>query len=83
MIVTNEDPYDEDPEEIINEVVGEHNFLKILDRREAIKKALTLAGDGDVVVVTGKGAEPWIVAENGRKIAWDDRAVVREELKSL
>ncbi|OGY58190.1 MAG: hypothetical protein A3D47_00235 [Candidatus Colwellbacteria bacterium RIFCSPHIGHO2_02_FULL_43_15] len=83
VIVTNEDPYDEDPEEIINEVVGEHNFLKILDRREAIKKALTLAGDGDVVVVTGKGAEPWIVAENGRKIAWDDRAVVREELKSL
>lgn len=83
VIVTNEDPYDEDPEAIINEVVGDHNFLKVLDRREAIKKALTLAKSGDVVVITGKGAEPWIVTKNGQKIAWDDRAVVREELKSL
>ena len=83
VIVTNEDPYDEEPEEIINQVIGRHDFLKILDRREAIRKALELANKGDVVVVTGKGAEPWIVAKNGQKIAWDDRAVVREELKGL
>jgi len=83
VIVTNEDPYDEDPMEIINQVVGYHDFTKILDRGVAIKEALRSAKRGDVVVVTGKGAEPWIVGPNGEKIAWDDRVVVREGLQGL
>jgi UDP-N-acetylmuramoyl-L-alanyl-D-glutamate--2,6-diaminopimelate ligase len=69
--------------EIINQVVGKHNFTKILDRREAIKEALRSAESGDVVVITGKGAEPWIVGPRGEKTAWDDRAVVREESRGL
>jgi UDP-N-acetylmuramoyl-L-alanyl-D-glutamate--2,6-diaminopimelate ligase len=83
VIVTNEDPYDEDPMEIINQVSGAHNFSKILDRREAIKEALKLARKDDVVVITGKGAEPWIVGPKGEKTAWDDRVVVREGLRGL
>ncbi|MFA5086443.1 MAG: UDP-N-acetylmuramoyl-L-alanyl-D-glutamate--2,6-diaminopimelate ligase [Candidatus Paceibacterota bacterium] len=87
IIVTNEDPYDEKPEDIIDAVsVGVKNkdkLLKISDRREAIRKALSSAGEGDVVVITGKGCEPWICWEDGRKEAWDDRRIVREELGKI
>ncbi|MBI2021015.1 hypothetical protein HYS99_00690 [Candidatus Giovannonibacteria bacterium] len=83
VIVTNEDPYDEDPQAIINEIAGQHTFLKILDRRDAIREALKLAEEGDTVVITGKGAEPWIMGPNGTKIKWDDREVVREELEKI
>lgn len=81
VIVTNEDPYDEDPAAIIDQVasgVGDR-VHKILDRREAIKKSLELAEQGDTVVITGKGCELWIAQAHGKKIPWDDRRVVREE----
>lgn len=84
IFVTDEDPYDEDPMEIINAVVGNHeNFVKILDRREAIREALKAAKEGDTVIITGKGAEPWLMGKNGTKIPWDDRRVVREELEKI
>lgn len=87
IIITNEDPYDENPQAIIDEVgVGVKNknkLLKILDRRQAIRQALLLATPGDVVIVTGKGCEPWICWEDGRKESWDDREVIKEELKKL
>jgi len=84
VIVTNEDPYDEDPWQIIEQVASgaKRKARKILDRREAIREALKLAKEGDVVVITGKGAEPSIV-EKGKKIPWDDRKVVREEFEKL
>ena len=85
VIVTNEDPYDENPIEIIDQVadgVG-NKAKKILDRKEAIKKSLESAESGDVVIITGKGCEPWIVEAHGKKIPWDDREVVREEFKNL
>ena len=56
--------------------------FRTLDRREAIKKSMETAKPGDVVVITGKGAEPWMVTKEG-KIPWDDREVVREEMKKL
>lgn len=84
VFITNEDPYDEDPMEIINQVGGEHkDFEKILDRREAIRAALKEARSGETVVITGKGAEPWIMGPCGTKIPWDDRKVVIEELSKL
>ena len=55
------------------------NLFVIEDRREGIKKALSLAGQNDVVLITGKGAEQSIVI-GGRHYPWDDRVVVREEL---
>lgn len=84
IIVTNEDPYDEEPMEIIKQVAegaGER-AKKILDRREAIKEALKLARDGDIVIITGKGSEPSIVVKD-KEIPWDDRKVVREEFEKL
>jgi len=59
------------------------NFYEILDRREAIRKSLALAKPGDVVIITGKGCEPWICVAGGKKIPWDDREVVKEEFKKL
>lgn len=85
VIVTNEDPYDEDPVEIIEQVAQGAGRVakKILDRREAIRESLKLAKPGDVVVITGKGSEPWIVEARGKKIPWDDRQVVREEFMKI
>ncbi|MBU1778280.1 UDP-N-acetylmuramyl-tripeptide synthetase [Patescibacteria group bacterium] len=89
VIITNEDPYDEDPQIIIDQVaVGTEyagkeinkNLFKILDRRQAIKKALALAQKNDIVLITGKGCEQAICVANGEKIKWDDREVAREEL---
>ena len=85
VIITNEDPYDENPTEIINQIaegVGS-KAKKILDRREAIREALKSAQPGDTVVITGKGCEPSICVAKGKKIPWDDRQVVREELQRL
>jgi UDP-N-acetylmuramoyl-L-alanyl-D-glutamate--2,6-diaminopimelate ligase len=84
VIVTNEDPYDEDPMEIIEQVAKGTNgkVKKILNRREAIREALRSAGTGDVVIITGKGCEPWIIEKN-KKIPWDDRKVTREEMAKI
>jgi len=85
VIITNEDPYDENPMEIINQVakgVG-GKAQKILDRRKAIKESLKQARKQDLVIITGKGCEPWICMEKGRKIPWDDRKVVKEEFKKI
>lgn len=86
IIITNEDPYDEDPMKIINEVasgVTVHTPIKILNRREAIRKAITIANQGDVVIITGKGTDPYIMGPHGVKEDWDDACVVREELKKI
>ncbi len=88
VIITNEDPYDEDPKAIIEDVfAGTMSFpsvevYKIEDRRQAIKQAVRIAEVGDIVVITGKGSEQAIVTKNG-KIPWDDRTVVRECLEEL
>lgn len=86
-IVTNEDPYDDDPRLIIEQVaagaleVGKkegETLFKIEDRREAIAKAIETAAPGDVVLLTGKGAEQAIVGRGGKMTPWDEREVARE-----
>lgn len=89
VILTNEDPYYEDAEKIIDEVEkgierkreGE-NFYRIFDRREAIHKALSLAETGDIVLITGKGAEE-TMAIGAKRIPWKERQVIEEELAKL
>ena len=83
VIITNEDPYDEGPMEIIEQIAAGagDRARKILDRREAIRQALRLARPGDMVVITGKGCEPWLCLAKGKKIPWDDRQVAREEFQ--
>ena len=68
--------------DIINEVykTAGQNAEKILDRKEAIKRAVKSAGQDDTVIITGKGSEPWMCVKNGKKIPWDDRQIARDVL---
>lgn len=83
IIITNEDPYDENPMDIINKVAetAGSGAKKILDRKDAIDNAIKSAKQGDVVVITGKGSEPWMCLGNGKKIPWDDRQIARDALQ--
>ncbi len=86
IILTNEDPYDEDPQKIMEEMAGgikNHRPKIILDRREAIAAALRSAAAGSVVLITGKGTDPYIMEANGKKTPWNDATVVREVLGEL
>ncbi|MFH1841175.1 MAG: UDP-N-acetylmuramoyl-L-alanyl-D-glutamate--2,6-diaminopimelate ligase [Candidatus Nealsonbacteria bacterium] len=86
IILTDEDPYDEDPSQIISQVesgIKEKPVIKILNRREAIKKALSLAEPGEAVVITGKGSEPWMCVAGGKKIPWNERKTVLEEYEKV
>lgn len=90
VIVTNEDPYDDDPVEIIRQVadgaeaagkVPNKNLFTILERKEAIEKAMSLAQDHDLVVMTGKGCETWMCVANGKKLPWDEVSTAREAIR--
>ena len=80
VIVTSDNPRSEDPEAIIAEVAGDHDVLRITDRREAIAHAIAMAGRNDVVVVAGKGHEQGQELAGGVKLPFDDATVAREEL---
>jgi UDP-N-acetylmuramoyl-L-alanyl-D-glutamate--2,6-diaminopimelate ligase len=85
IILTDEDPYDEDPEKIIREIAGgivHKKYEKELDRRKAIRKAVEHASAGAVVLITGKGTDPYIMGAKGSKIPWSDADVAREEIKA-
>jgi UDP-N-acetylmuramyl-tripeptide synthetase len=88
VIVTNEDPYSEDPEKIMDQVLsGIRNkkagkdLFRIYDRSEAIERAIKMAAMGDMVIITGKGAEQFMVVGD-KKIPWDDRVIARNALKA-
>ncbi|PIR41868.1 MAG: hypothetical protein COV30_01610 [Candidatus Yanofskybacteria bacterium CG10_big_fil_rev_8_21_14_0_10_37_15] len=92
IILTNEDPYDENPNSILNEIESGFSqisnsgskiikYEKILDRKEAIKKALTKAKEGDIVIITGKGSEISMALAGGKKIPWSDQEIIRDLLK--
>ncbi|MFA4831346.1 MAG: UDP-N-acetylmuramyl-tripeptide synthetase [Patescibacteria group bacterium] len=92
VIITNEDPYDDDPRKLIKQVsVGVEkagkkpgkDLFEILDRKEAIAKAIELAQTGDLVLITGKGSEQKLCVSGGRMIDWDDREAAREALQRL
>ncbi len=89
IILTNEDPYYEDPEQILDEIEKgisgkkkDLSLFRILDRREAIRKALSLLRPGDTLLLTGKGAEETL-AIGEERLPWNDRSVIEEELRKL
>lgn len=86
IILTNEDPYDEDPEKIVNEmksVIKNKPCTTVMDRREAIAKAFSIARLGNVVLISGKGTDPYIMGPNGTKQEWSDQEVAAEELRKI
>jgi UDP-N-acetylmuramoyl-L-alanyl-D-glutamate--2,6-diaminopimelate ligase len=85
-ILANEDPYDEDPQKIVDEIATGFSRLRphiILERRRAIREALREAREGDAVLITGKGTDPYIMGARGSKLEWSDKKVVEEELSKL
>lgn len=81
IILTNEDSYNEEPEDIIEEIAqGCPKAQKIVDREEAIKTAINLAQPGDVVIITGKGSENSIHIKGGKVIDWSDKETVLKNL---
>lgn len=103
IILTNEDPFYENAESIIDDIEKglpealrkqsasmragvtkkkDKNYFRVFDRREAIRKALSMSEIGDIVLVTGKGAEV-SMAFGDERIPWSEREVIEEELKKL
>ena len=90
VIITNEDPYKDNPWQIIEDIYRGaekiQNFkkqtkvIKILDREFAIKKAIDAAEKNDIVLISGKGREPWMETAKG-KIPWSDAKIAEKYLK--
>ena len=83
VIITSDNPRSESPEEIIRDIVSgaeRENYLAEPDREEAIKKAVQMAGRGDIVLVAGKGHETYQEIE-GKRYPCDDREVLARTIK--
>jgi UDP-N-acetylmuramoyl-L-alanyl-D-glutamate--2,6-diaminopimelate ligase len=87
VILTNEDPYDENPKKIVEEmakgITDKNKLTIIMDRRQAIHTALESAPEGGYVLISGKGTDPYIMGPNNTREPWSDAAVVREEFTKL
>ena len=87
VVLTSDNPRTEDPLLIMNDVLvglqkaGKPYGVEI-DRESAIRKALEVAGEGDVVVIAGKGHETYQILKD-RKIPFDDREVARRAIREL
>lgn len=88
IFVTEEESYNEDPEEIREMIItgiknggGEPKMDEIPERRDAIEKALSIARTGDSVVITGMGHEQYRIVQ-GNRIPWNDSQVVRDILQN-
>jgi len=89
-VVTSDNPRSEDPGAIIAQILdglrrsaGPDRLQVVADRRAAIRTALALATPGDLVIVAGKGHEQGQELADGKKVPFDDRVVVAEELARL
>lgn len=82
-IVTSDNPRNEDPEEIIDDVLAGAPDLEVeVDRRDAIARAISIARAGDVILIAGKGHEQGQEFRDGT-VPFDDREVARDVLRRL
>ena len=88
VVLTSDNPRSEPPEAILEEIQTGMNGTRkaeryvIVDRRDAIQKALEIAGQGDAVVIAGKGHETTQVLRD-RQVPFDDRQVARDLLSRI
>lgn len=85
-IVTNDDPHNEDPNQIVNDMldgIDVSNYEVCLDRRKAIIKGIDLLKNKDSLLILGKGHEEVMIVKNNEKIPFNDRKVVIEYLDSI
>lgn len=102
IIITNDDVYESDPEEIATNIEsGIRNYElsvkaskiynskfrvwyeRVLDRQAAIHRALQIAAAGDIVLITGKGSEQFLVLPGNKRVEWDEVKVVQEALAKI
>lgn len=83
IILTNEDPFDDNPKEIVDQIADgveyyapEKKYKIIIDRRDAIDVAIDMARKGDTIIITGKGSEFFMRLGGGKKIPWNEKEIV-------
>ena len=88
VIFTSDNPRNEDPQQIIRDmeagvgVVARKKYISIADRREAIKTAVSLSNDEDIILIAGKGHEKYQEI-NGVRNDFDDKKVLQEMFELL
>ena len=91
IIITNDDVYDSDPEMIAADILSaiketnqsnkKVSLVKtVLDRKQAIAESLSIAKTNDIILITGKGSEQFLILPNNQRIAWDEPSVIKEVL---
>ncbi len=88
LVVTSDNPRNEDPEQIIKEILTGLSdstvpYDVVTDRKEAIFHALKIAEKGDIIVLAGKGHEDYQILAGMKHIHFDEREIVAEGLKLL
>ena len=86
-IITSDNPRTEDPKEIVDQIEEgikktKGKYSVIIDRVEAIKKAIKMANKKDIIVLAGKGHETYQEI-NGKKNPFDERVIVREIIEKM
>ena len=84
IILTTDDAYDDDPKQIAEHIMQGINASEkaqiIIDRKQAIKRALEIANQNDLVLLLGKGSEQTMAVRDGKYIPWSDRKIVEENI---
>ena len=82
-VITTDNPRDEKPNEIIADIESGMKqtrglYKSIENRRQAIKFAMRIAWKSDVIIIAGKGHENYQEVENGKKLYFDDKEIIRK-----
>ncbi|PNR98066.1 MULTISPECIES: UDP-N-acetylmuramoyl-L-alanyl-D-glutamate--2,6-diaminopimelate ligase [Petrotoga] len=87
IVLTNDDPKDEDPDQIIEDVSKgidqDKHFIVIPDRETAIDTALRFANKGDIVIIAGRGHEKYQLFANGKKVKFNDYEVTKKLIDKI
>ena len=82
LVITSDNPRNEDPDIIIDQIIDglsyKKSYIRIPDRRAAIKRAIYIAEKGDTIVLAGKGHEDYQILKDGVHIHFDEREIVAE-----
>ena len=82
IIITDDNPRNEDPKKIRKDIIKSClSFKEIPDREEAIRKAISIAKDGDSILIAGKGHEKFQIIED-KKLPFSDQKIVKDIIGS-